>query len=262
MWRAFLEVLQDLWSFVMRALKPKIETTEASAAKRIPYEKEIDERKVGVDIGYTVYVVVDKLDCHSSEGEQNAKNTVTSFVYGESLKHLYTNGKLALVAKGDVRCWVDATGIIDDQKLVFPSFEPYQIYRAGSDTTVKLRKCLSRHVKKKEEYLGSDEFVLYRLQKDSFLIPWEAMSTMPGKSWYQKLLNRRGVGIHTEPKTYAALEYLDDAGKFVYGYITAVQPDHTIHVESIGREEPGEFRVEQFSKVEWERWRPVFITFS
>jgi len=262
MWRAFLEVLQDLWSFVVRSLRSKVEPMEVNGARKIPHDSEKDERKVGVDLGYTVYVVVDKLDCHASEDEQNVKSTVTSFVYGESLKHLYTNDKLALVAKGDVRCWVNATGITDDPKRVFPSFEPYQVYRASNDTTVKLRKCLSVHAKKKDEYLGSDEFVLYRLQKDSFLIPWEAMSQLPGKSWYQKLLNRRGVGIHTEPKTYAVLEYLDETGKFVYGYITAVQPDHTIHVESIGREEPGEFRVEQFSKVEWERWRPVFITFS
>jgi hypothetical protein len=261
MWKAFVEVLQDLWSFlvqaIVRASKPRVNIAYDDVTTKRSWEG-----KVGVDLGYQVYVVVDKLHCYPSEDQQDQKHLITSFAYGESLKHLRTEGRLALVAKESIRCWVDATGITDDTRHVFPSFSLNETYRATNEEVIKLRKCLEVHFKKRSEFLESEEYVLYRLLRDSFLVPWEALHLLPSKSWYQKFLNRRDVAIYSEPRTYSVLEYLNDAGAFIYGFVTAVQPDMTIQVESIGREEPGEFRIEQFSRIEWERWRPVFITFS
>lgn len=259
---AFLDVLRDLWSFTTQAIHRKRgvssivpNNTELLGAKGLR------EATFGIDIGYQVFVTNQKLNCYRRDDRTTSGDIVTSLSYGELLTCLHVDGVHALVAKDGVRCWVEASGITSDSQKVFPVFEPYCSYRTHSDETTKLRKCISHHFRKESEYLESDEYVLYRLQRDGFSIPWEAMHLLPGKSWYQKLLNRRGVVIHTEPRTYAVIEY-NNEGVFVYGYVTAVHPDQTICVESIGREEAGEFRVEQFSKVEWVRWRPVFITFS
>jgi hypothetical protein len=80
---------------------------------------------------------------------------------------------------------------------------------------------------------------------------------------HQLLRGQPGVTIGVEPKTSSLIEGMEtETHKAFLGVVVAVQPDGTITVQSVGRVNAGEFRVEHFTRTAWREFRPVFISFS
>lgn len=262
MFNAFLEVLHDLWHFLLLSLRKTKGVKQKVSTVPFP-EALVYDQVVGVDLGHQVYVSIPHLDCYVDVEMSGKNKLVTTFSYGDELKLLQESGSAALVSKGTYRCWAKNSGLTTNKEEVFPVFVANNTYRITDDQAVKVYRYLGIHFKRKEgKYLGSEAFVLYSLQRAGFIVPWEAINLIPEKTWYQRLIGKREIGIHNEPHTHSVLEYVTNEGVFKYGFVTAVYPDHTIQVESVGREHKGEYRIEELSRVAWEKWRPVFITFS
>lgn len=260
MFKAFLEVLHDLWNFLRQAFK-KRDNDHPGTGRNASAGPAITGLSVGVEYGRVAYVKVDQVICHASSETDHQKKLAT-YTYGEPVKVLRVENGEAEIIKGLVRGWVDNAFLTTDPSEVFPSFEMLETYDEDSETAIRLRKCLRHHFKDiGSKELKPEEYVLYRLMKDRVVIPWDNINTLPTKSWYQRLIGNRAVKISEEPRTCSVMEYVDGQGVVKQGYVAAVHPDRTILVESVGREKAGEFRLEELSYVEWAVWNPVFISF-
>lgn len=258
--RAFLEVLHDLWNFLLQAFRKKstIHSDGTRSALAGPAIHGID---IWVEYGRVAYVKVDHLTCYSSS-ETGKKVKLATYLYGESVRVLRVENGKAEISKGLVHGWTDDDSLTTDPDEIFPSFEMLETYDEDSEATIRVRKCLKHHFKNiGSKYLEPEEYVLYRLMKDRVAIAWDNINSLLTKSWYQRLIGNRAVKLSEEPRTYSVMEYVNSQGQIKQGYVTAVYPDRTIMVESVGRENPGEFRLEELSHVEWVSWRPVFISF-
>lgn len=259
MYQAFVAVLHDLLLFVVQGVrdffadKPIAEVESDRGGVR-----QSTDTKAGVDLGYVVYVQREVLPCYMQsrlKGEPFA-----TFPYGDRLQQTKVLDDAVFVTNGSVEGWVAASGVTAEYEQVFPALVPSMVYDGSHKEVLKVRKYLSQFSRKSKQMLSAEEFVLYTLQSTGVTIPWDAINTAFPLSWYQRLLGRRGVAINDEPKTHSILEYTTSTGDSVQGYVTAVNPDRTIILESVGRVQPGEYRVEQVSPQEWRTWQPSFIT--
>lgn len=255
---AFIEVLYDLWDFIVQALN------------RLFRNQYRGKKMTGLvapgvvtdfDYGQVAYVRHERIRCYS-DNDRSTRVKLATYFYGEAVKVLRVENEGAEISKGLVHGWVDSDGLTTDPNEVFPKFELFGIYSENNVTTVRVRRCLKHRFEHTgNAYLTPEEYVLYRLLRDRVAIAWDDINSLPSKSWYQRLLGTNTVKIGDEPRTNSVLEYADSNGLIKQGYVTAVYPDHTIMVESVGREAVGEYRLEELSRVEWLTWRPVFITF-
>lgn len=263
MFKAFLEVLHDLWNFLLQTIRKGSAGMSAAGPKTNGlFGPTITGLEMALDQGYEAYVRVEQVPCYAVSAD-GSKKKIALLTYGESVKVLGVKGAVAEIVKGVTHGTVDYAALTTEPDKVFPSFAALSVYGPSEETTVRVRRCLKHHFKNVgSKHLESQEYVLYRLLKDKVAIPWDSINSLPLKSWYQRLLGTRSVKISEEPKTRSVLEYAGKDGVAKQGYVIAVHPDHTILVESVGREKPGEFRLEELSHVEWSEWLPVFISFS
>lgn len=261
MYQAFVAVLHDLLLFVVQGVRDFFaEKPMSEASNDREGVRQSTGTKAGVDLGYVVYVQRVTLPCYAQsrlKGEPFA-----TFPYGDRLQQTKVLDDAVFVTNGSVEGWVAASGVTAEYEQVFPVLVPSMVYDASHKEVVKVRKYLNQFSRKSKQMLSAEEFVLYTLQSTGVTIPWEAINASFPLSWYQRLLGRRGVTVTDEPKTHSVLEYTTSTGDSVQGYVAEVHPNHTIMLESVGRVEPGEYRVEQVSPQEWRTWQPSFITFQ
>ncbi len=260
---ALLEVLQDLWRFVLDGfgLRRKAKRSGGGMVQVGAPGPSIPNSKAGGLPGQSVYVRVPVAAGQLVEpSPQSGK--APQFFYGELVRSLRTVGDRIEVERGGAKVWIAAAAVTDDPGEVFPSFTPLTVYSKTHETSRRVRQCLQHWFPEQaESFLTPEAFVLYRLFKERVAVPWAELRAKLNLSWYQRLLGKPAVRLETEPRTAAVLEYVNEAGEFRYGYVSVVHPDLTILLESVGRIRPGEYRVEEVARAEWESWRPAFITF-
>ncbi len=275
MWQVVKEVLFELWVFFVESIlklpkqkgvkddKKFTHSTEPAEDSSLLPDSTLLPSKAGEAIGHRVYVAVPNAACYLKP-RQDFDTRIVVFDYGQALTFIRFAGEFSEVQSESVRGWVSTSVLVDDKKLVLPNFRPAYRYDAYNEHTERLRLCLKDEMQGGELGLPlqSAEFVLYKLWELKVTIQWGLNRPRLSGAWQTLLRGMRGVQMGIVPRTGAVLECGGSGERAFLGYVEAVHPDSSIVVQSVGRVEDGEFRVEHLSHDEWKEWRPIFISFT
>lgn len=213
--------------------------------------------------GQKMYISEDSVSCYLAP-KRFFDSKVTTLNYGEEVLFIRSEGDFSQVQTGDVAGWVFSSLLTDNPQHVFPNFVSERTYTADDPEVLRLRKCI------KDEMMGgeismvlqSPEFILYKLWRERIVAPWEVHAPRIAGAWQPLLRGKRGIQIGIEPRTKSVLECSGSGQRPFLGYVESVHPDHSIVLESVGREVDGEYRTERISQSDWKEWRPVFISMT
>lgn len=273
MFGAFLEVLRDLWAFVLRR-EPKSAPSgdTAPTAPLEPVGVNVDtlhdawstsDGSVGTSSLRPAYVLTERARC-LIHPKREFDGVLTTFCYGDRVGVRRLQDGYAEVVRRNISGWVDASELTDDEASVFPNLIPDHQYLATHRETRKARAligdiCLGATL---EVPLTSLEYVLSELARRRIVVDWPLERPRTPGVLRRSLEGRRGITIGVAPRTAALIEVPASKERGFFGMVEAVQPDQGIRIASVGRVVEGEFRREHFSLQEWRKWNPVFITFS
>lgn len=213
--------------------------------------------------GRIAYVKSDSVVClNGPELEFDAQ--VGTLFYGDRVTVTRIKDKFVEVEAGTVHGWVESTFLTDDLKEIIPSLRSAYIYGVTNEETIKLRRYIHDEALGQELGLSlqSIEYILFILKKTGIKVSWPPVRPREPGVWKTILRGLKGVSMGVEPKTGSVLEYAGNGTPGFIGYVEAVHPDQSITLQTVGRVEEGEYRVEEFSHEEWKEWRPVFICFT
>lgn len=267
MYAAFIEVLKELWEFVLPARSAAVSTAPLVAARnasdKIESLKSSPSSKAGYSLESRVcYINHSEVQC--LQVAQKKFDTLRGVLsYGTAVEVVQHKDHWSFVQTPQLHGWVESKYLTDDKNAVFPVFYKGTIYEADNRETLKLRDYLADELlggllKKK---LQPSEFIVYQLHRHSIGVLWPLdRPRLPGM-WQIILKGKRGVSIGVEPKTGSVLEYTEDGGSFL-AFVESVTPDDTIRISSVGRHTDGMYEQTECTRVQWREWRPVFISFT
>lgn len=139
---------------------------------------------------------------------------------------------------------------------------PETIYSADSPETLKIRLLLSNYNHELiQQPLTAAEYFLYRIRERKLGAPFT-----PGiandVSFHESLKGKEGIYVTVFPKRDSIMELFMEDQPAQLLFVREVSDEETITVESVGLHTAGEYRIDIFTKPQWQKWRPVFITFS
>lgn len=265
---AFIEVLSDLWAFITKKRPVLSPSARACSLTEKDSEKVSSlETQPPVKASYSVesrvgYITQPQVKC--LQVAQKKFDTLRGlFKYGEVVNVMQHKDSWSFVETPALQGWVETKYLTDDKNEVFAQFQTDQEYDAHNLETVKLRQYLD------DELLGGllelklqpSEFVMYQLRKLGVVVAWPLeRPRLPG-AWQSILKGKRGVSIGFEPKTGSALECDGKKERFL-AFVESVTPDDSIIISYVGRREAGVYEKRQFSRIQWQDWKPVFISFT
>lgn len=257
--QAFIAVIIELWEFVFgRTVTPEQPKAIPSHIK-IAAVPPLQSKPPLTPLAYVMNTQVPLLVRAVVAFDTKVK--VISFP--KQVKVLRTEGDYSHVVVDDTSGWVLSIALESDYKRIQPHLTVGVVYDAGHEETVKLRQLLH------DECLGgvlqlplqSTEFILWRLLTVTTAIDWGIRRPRLPGTWQSILKGKSGIHIGIEPKTNAVMEYFSESGKGILGFVSAVHPDQSIVVQSVGQGNEGEYFEETLSVKTWREWRPVFISF-
>jgi len=275
--QAFWEVLKDLWHFafglsghnnntvppVQRTKDPSLQVVEVvNKMENSLSGVIIPTHKVAQSLGRVAYVQSDTAICMSSP-KFTFDTQVGSLSYGDKVMVTRVQDSFAEIDTNVVRGWVETKVLSDDVHKVFPDLQSNQIYGFNNEQTIKLRRYLHDETLAQLLMLPlqSTEYLLYTLKRAGVTVSWPPTRPREPGAWQKILRGVKGVTMGIEPRTSSIFEYVGYGAPGFLGYVEAVHPDQSITLQSVGRINEGEYRVEEFTHDEWKEWRPVFISF-
>lgn len=270
MFAALIEVVKDLWDFAVMqhfAQAPASEQlllTDKVHSKASAKEAEAQSIEAQPSLESRVcYVSQKKLHCLQTP--QKKFDTLRGiFSYGDAVRVMQQKNNWSFVEHADLRGWVDTRGLETDVAAVLPHFTKNSAYTAAEENTMKLRAFLQDALLGGELKLPlqSVEYIHYRLKKTGTKPHWPLeRPRLPG-NWQHILRGKRGVEIGLEPKTGSVLECNGCQENEFLAYVESVTPDDTIVISCVGRTQDGVYEEMQYTKVQWQEWKPVFISFT
>lgn len=189
---------------------------------------------------------------------------ITTVPYGTAVSVASFSGRFAYIETATTSGWVLKDEIVEDRSVIWPQFTSHATYDAAARETSSLRKIIADEFFTRELFLPltTEEFVWYRLKEFGRSVVWGSERPRLAGRWSTLLKGHRGVFMSVEPKTGSILEAYPDSSHPFLAYVTAVAPDNTIEMESVGQENEGEYRKETVPKTAWQLWRPIFIQIS
>ena len=275
--KAFCEVLKDLWFFACRdekesVCRPRISRgDDDDVIEKSPNLAEVQRRPIvstkdgtGNLTGWKALVSADKAVYYGSP-KLSFGNKLGSFSYGDWVTVIKVDGDFAEVNYNSSIVWVLVNDITEDFHSVFPNFTSSVVYGPHNSETVKLRRFIQDETSAGTLGLSlqSLELVLYALkQKGVKVILPDVPLRRPGRL-SSCLRDVREVSVDIEPRTAAIMEVATTKGKKgFFGYVSAVRPDQSIVLKSVGRHREGEYFEEEFTKEEWLKLGSFFISFT
>jgi hypothetical protein len=265
---AFIEVLKDLWYFVISKQCATGSSNEVVLhPKKSPKTVLPLETPPPLEVSYSLesricYIAQSHVRCLQTA--QKKFDTLRGLLrYGDVVKVIQHKEKWSFVESTAVQGWVKSTCLTDDKNSVYPQLLHDHVYDEHHLETKKLRKYLN------DELLGgllgiklqTSEWVIYQLTRLGTEVAWPLeRPRLPGM-WQSILSGKRGVSIGTEPKTGSVLEYNGDTESFI-AFVESVTPDDSIVVSCVGRQKLGVYENKEFTRAQWREWRPVFISFT
>jgi hypothetical protein len=268
MYTAFIEVLGDLWVFVTakRAHSVVSDTVlflpEKKPEQVLPHET-IQSVKANYSMESRVlYINASRVMCLQTPHIHF--DTLRGILkYGDTAKVIQHKDQWCFVESPTVQGWVETKYLTDDKCAVLPQLQDNQVYSAHSTETKKLRQYLDDELigGLLELSLQSSEYMMYRLKKIGIAVAWPLeRPRLPGL-WQSILSGKRGVSIGLAPKTGSVLESRDDNTHFL-AFIESVTPEESISISCVGRLQAGVYEHKEFTKAQWQQWKPVFISFT
>ncbi|MEN9922423.1 MAG: hypothetical protein RL097_700 [Candidatus Parcubacteria bacterium] len=261
MYEAFVAAVRELWDFSLQSFQRKHKSSTAFKEHSGAVGPTIVSNRKNQQFLEIGYISRTQVDCFRVN-ERGDKVKVSTLHYGQKVLVLQKNEQEVEISRGNIQGWIATMSISSDPREVFPAFVSDSIYNEKNNTTTKLRACVQSYfLKKKVGVVHSDEFVLYKLIQDDFSFPEVFHSIEDGERWSEKLRKQITVDITTEPKTRSVMEYVSSTGVLQFGYVTAVRPDESIVIETIGCVVAGMYSIVTFTKEQWIHLQPTFITF-
>jgi len=267
MYTALVEVLKDLWAFVVTKKPVSQESKSAQLQSEQSPEQSRPQSTQSPKEGFFLesrvgYVAQPHVAC--LQMPQNTFDTRRGvFQYGDVVKVIRQKDTWSFVESAALQGWVESKYLTDDEHEVFPILQSNQVYDANNKETKKLRQYLNDELLggQLQMHLQPAEFVLYKLKKLRADVMWPLeRPRLPG-TWQSILRGKKGVSLGQEPKTSSVLEYNGNTEPFL-AFVESVTPDNSIVISCVGRQNAGEYEQQEFTSAQWKEWRPVFISFT
>lgn len=273
--QAFWAVLLELWDFVCGTSKQQapsstIHETNTGTSPHTDLVATTDQQRTQAhttfDFARTtspVAYIADEPAGLFFEPHRAFDQCVQKLHYGTKVRLGQKQAEYIEVWVGELRGWVHCSVLADESTHVFPQLVSDTVYNATDQETRKLRRCLEdQHLAGVLALpLQTEEYIFYRLWRHQIPVDWPFHRPRRAGNWQSLLRGERGVQMSIEPRTASILEYRGEETAPFLGYVTAVHPDQSIELCSVGRLQAGEFREETFTREKWREWRPVFLTF-
>lgn len=270
MFNTFIDVIVELWSFVFANRKPELLAlpgqVASSETETVVLNNDVRNHfsvgTISESFDRPAYVSVTEASCYV-EPAIDFDTKLFTLSYGELVNVKSLKDGMAKIKFSNYEGWVKTSELVDDKNSILPNLKSAYIYGPKNDETIKLRKYL------KDDLLGDFlnlplqplELICYLLRVNNITANWSKLRPRRPGSIHTALKGQKNVVISIEPRTNAIIEFTDEKGKGVLGFVREVSPDLNINFVSVGRVEAGEYRVEKFTHAEWKEWRPVFISF-
>jgi hypothetical protein len=279
--KVLIEVIKDLWEFFIGGFLPSGKAEKPAVSLSLPpraakllirdkkenpklplFEKELLPSAAPLN-GNTAYVAVANARLFHRP-LWTFDGVVRQLAYSQKVQVLEFSGRFARVACGDNFGWLLKEEITTSAEDIFPTLKSGEIYLHDSPETMKIRKYLADAFFTVELFmpLQAVELVTYRLHLQNHTLPWPNRRPRIAGDWQNLLKGQPGVQVGIYPKTGAVMEYSKTDGVGYLGYTKAVHIDESIVVESVGKNQDGQYLEETFTKEEWIEWRPVWISFT
>ena len=166
--------------------------------------------------------------------------------------HIFYKGMEGYVVLGD---------LTDRAAYVYPTLTIGEAYEAHDPHTERLRAVISDEFSygDGDEPLQAEEYVTYKLLRQSMVIPWPAIRPRTPGTWRTLLQHIPLVTIVHEPLARSVVEWQGDVRGHV-AYVEAVFPDNTIQISEANYPDRGIYNERTMVESEWRAYKPVFIS--
>lgn len=185
--------------------------------------------------------------------------------YGALVLAVELQGRFCKVIWNTCEGWVRKEHLADRARAVYPEFIQGAENPAESLNAVRVRACIGDvfGLAHSEFPLQAGEYVLYRLFRRGFSIPWPQADAprVPG-SWHSILRGVAGVHIRVTPKVGTILEYTGEHDIGHLAYVEAVFPDETIVISEANYPHSGIYSERTLNAQAWRALKPLYIEVS
>ena len=156
--------------------------------------------------------------------------------------------------------YVELSDLTDRAAYVYPTLTIGEAYEAHDPHTERLRAVISDEFSygDGDEPLQAEEYVTYKLLRQSMVIPWPAVRPRTPGTWRTLLQDIPAVTISSDPSPRSVIEWQGDARGHV-AYVEAVFPDGTIQISEANYPDRGIYNERTMVESEWRVYNPVFI---
>lgn len=166
--------------------------------------------------------------------------------------HIFYKGMEGYVVLGD---------LTDRAAYVYPTLTIGEAYEAHDPHTERLRAVISDEFSygSGDLPLQAEEYVTYKLLRQSMVIPWPAVRPRTPGTWRTLLQAVPAVTISSDPSARSVIEWQGDVRGHV-AYVEAVFPDNTIQISEANYPDRGVYNERTMVESEWRAYNPVFLS--
>jgi hypothetical protein len=166
--------------------------------------------------------------------------------------HLFYKGVEGYVVLGD---------LTDRAAYVYPTLTIGESYEAHDPHTERLRAVIEDEFSygDGDMPLQAEEYVMYKLLRQSMVIPWPTIRPRTPGTWRTLLADVPQVTIARDARARAVIEWQGDVRGHV-AYVEAVFPDGTIQISEANYPDRGIYNERTMVESEWRAYNPVFLS--
>jgi len=165
--------------------------------------------------------------------------------------HIFYKGMEGYVELGD---------LTDRAAYVYPTLSIGEAYEAHDPHTERLRAVISDEFSygDGDQPLQAEEYVTYKLLRQSMVIPWPTVRPRTPGTWRTLLKDVPSVTISTNPVARGVVEWKGDVRGHI-AYVEAVFSDGTIQISEANYPDRGIYNERTMVEREWRAYDPVFF---
>jgi hypothetical protein len=159
--------------------------------------------------------------------------------------------------------YVELADVVDRAAFVHPRFTIGEAHEAHDPATERVRAMIEDIFSYGEGSLPlqAEEYVLYKLRRNSKVPLWPQVRPRTAGSWANILRHTAGVSLESLPSPRSVLEYTSDE-KGHLAFVEAVFPDDTIQISEANWPDRGMYSERVLVREEWQKLAPTFICFN
>ncbi len=196
-----------------------------------------------------------------SDPSTGSDNIIAQVPFGAMIVAVSTENDWVHIFYKGMEGYVLLHDLTDRAAYVYPTLTIGEAYEAHDPHTERLRAVISDEFSYGDGDLSlqAEEYVTYKLLRQSMVIPWPVVRPRTPGTWRTLLQDAPSVTISTDPSPRSVIEWQGDTRGHV-AYVEAVFPDNTIQISEANYPDRGIYNERTMVESEWRAGNPVFLS--